>query len=536
MVDLSLNPDIPAHLIELKAQQAPEKEVLIFEHGDQGETRLTYRNIYENANKIARLLLDNGVGNGDAFVVYMKNSPEFVYSLFAANTIGAVMVPVDPRTFGDRLKYMITDCKAKAIIASNEYVAQLDQVINDLPQVTLTAIAYQQHHERPKVSSRHDLNEVLAQECWEHVAQQCHDVRQPFEVIYTSGTTGDPKGVVISANRTSFFNTLARDILKYTDDDILYSGLSLTHGNAQAVTLFPALMLGIKAVFSATFTRSRTWDICRKYGCTTFSLLGGMMPGISNMPERGNDVDNPVRMVVNAGTPANLWENFENRFDVKILEWYGTIEGGMAYKPIGEGPIGSFGKPVPGVMEFKVVDEEDNEVPPSVVGELLMRSLKGETQVDYLGRPEASEEKTRGGWLRSGDMVHRDLDGWFFFNYRKGGGLRRAGDFIQPEHVETIIGHHPDVSEVCVFGVQADSGAPGESDIVAGIVPLEERSIDPADIFAHCQRNLEKSNIPSYLQIVDEIPKTVSEKHIPRLLREQFELGRGTLYQSQNYI
>ncbi|NMB65683.1 MAG: ATP-dependent acyl-CoA ligase, partial [Spirochaetes bacterium] len=228
-------------------------------------------------------------------------------------------------------------------------------------------------------------------------------------------------------------------------------------------------------------------------------------------------------------------EAFEKRFNVKILEWYGSVEGGFAYKPIGKGPIGSFGKPVPGVMEFKIVDENDNEVPVGQTGELICRLLKGETKVDYLGKPEESKEKTRGGWLRTGDMVHRDAEGWYYFDYRKGSELRRSGDFIQPEYIETVIGKHPDVSEVSVYGVPAASGAPGESDLVAAIACFEGKSVDPKSFYEYLKKNLEANFIPSYLQIVPEIPKTITEKALTRVLKEDFLKGVGTIYKYEDY-
>jgi len=331
------------------------------------------------------------------------------------------------------------------------------------------------------------------------------------------------------------YNILNQLVWKYKQTDVLYTGLSLTHGNAQSVTLFPALYSGIKAVFSPRFTKSRIWDICRKYGCTTFSLLGGMMGGIFNEPERPDDADNPVQVVISAGTPPAIWEAFEKRFNVKILEWYGAVEGGFAYKPIGKGPIGSFGKPLPGIMEFRVVDENDNDVPVGQKGELISRMIRGDTKVDYLGLPEASKEKTLGGWLRSGDIVHRDGEGWYYFDFRKGTELRRAGDFIQPDHVERVIGGHADVSEVCVYGVPAASGAPGESDLVAAVAPFEGGKIDPKDIFELCRKGLEANFIPSYLQVVSEIPKTVSEKALDRKLKEDFLAGRGLIYRYEDY-
>jgi crotonobetaine/carnitine-CoA ligase len=260
-----------------------------------------------------------------------------------------------------------------------------------------------------------------------------------------------------------------------------------------------------------------------------------MMSGIFNEPPRDNDRDNPVQTVISAGTPVAIWEEFESRFGLKILEWYGAVEGGFAYKPPGKGPVGSFGKPLPGMMEFKVVDDADSEVPHGERGELIVRMTKGETKVDYLGKPEASEQKTRGGWLRTGDIVHRDAAGWYFFDHRKGSELRRAGDFIQPDHIERVLGAFPEVSEVCVYGIPSASGAPGESDLVAALAPFEGQTIDPDSIFEKCRRDLEPNFVPSFLQVVATIPKTISEKALDRVLREQFAPDAENVYRSDDF-
>ena len=530
-----LNQVIASHLVEIKAEDKPDQEIFVFERGEHGHDILTYQDLHEKSNKLARLLVDQGLGKGDCFAVFMRNYPEFAYALLAGTTIGAVAVPVDPRSRGDRLKFLLNNSGAKAVIVSNETCGQLEEIIDQTKSVKFVALA-QQRDQEPITSGRfHELGETLNAAHWQVVDQQIMDVRHPMQIIYTSGTTGDPKGVMIRNNRTGVFNIMSKIVWKYKRTDVLYNGLSLTHGNAQAVTFFPALYMGIKAVFSPKFTKSRIWDICRAYGCTGFSLLGGMAAGIYNEPEKPDDNDNPVNVVISAGTPTAIWEGFEKRFNVKILEWYGAVEGGFAYKAPGQGPMGSFGKPVPGIMEMKVVDENDQEVPRGVTGELVSRMIKGDTKVDYLGLPEASEEKTRGGWLRSGDMVHKDEKGWFFFDFRKGSELRRAGDFIQPEYVEARIGLHPDVSEVCVYGIPAASGAPGESDLVAAVAPFEGRTIDPAGVFAHCRENLETNFVPSFLQIVDEIPKSISEKALDRVLRECFAPEAAGVYKSEDF-
>jgi crotonobetaine/carnitine-CoA ligase len=325
--------------------------------------------------------------------------------------------------------------------------------------------------------------------------------------------------------RYAIYGALSDIVWTYQQDDILYTGLSMTHGNAQSVTVFPSLKKGIKAVISERFTKSRIWDLCRKYGCTAYSLLGGMMSGIYNEPAKENDADNPVRKIISAGTPRSIWADFEKRFDVRIHEWYGAVEGGLAHNPPGTGPIGSFGKPLEMFLEMKVVDEKDNELPPGEKGELISRMKTGETEVKYVGKEKESKEKTRGGWLRSGDICHTDENGFFYFDFRKGGGLRRQGDFIQPDYIEKIIGECDEISEVCVYGIPSESGAPGESDIVAAIKPFDGKTLDMNTIKDLCLKNLEKNSIPSFLQMVDEIPKTISEKPLERILRDNFSPG-----------
>ena len=217
-----------------------------------------------------------------------------------------------------------------------------------------------------------------------------------------------------------------------------------------------------------------------------------------------------------------IWKKFEKRFNLAIHEWYAAVEGQMAHNPPGVGPVGSFGRPLENRMEMKIVDENDNEVPPGTKGELICRSKTGKTEVEYFGKEKESKEKTRGGWLRSGDICHQDEDGYYYFDFRTGGGLRRQGDFIQPDLIERIIGENETVSEVCVYGIPAASGAPGESDLVAAIAPFQGKSVDVEGIKQACINELERNSMPSYFQIVTEIPKTMTEKALDRLLKEEF--------------
>jgi len=502
----------------------PDRIALIFVNDDGSDEKITYAGIYENTNRISRALIKAGVGEGDTFAVLMKNHPEFLYGLSAALSLGAIMVPIDPRSKGAKLSFQINNTKSKGIIVSDEFIGSIKEIEKDVKNVPVIGVTYKKHHNIPFDSSYPVLNEILERESVSLPDKALPmNLKRPVQIIHTSGTTGDPKGVILRGQRLRDSALLGKLIYKYKSDDVLYNGLSMTHGNCQSVTLFPALSKGIPAVIGEKFTKSRIWDICRKYGCTSFSSLGGMMAGIYNEPSKPDDADNPVRMVVSAGTPASIWEDFEKRFNVKIHEWYAAVEGGLAHNPPGKGPVGSFGKPNFFMYRMKIVDENDQEVGPFVKGELISKMTFRPTKVDYFGKKKESDDKTKGGWLRSGDICHRDDKGFFYFDFRKGGGLRRQGDFIQPDYVEKIIGEDENVSEVCVYGIPAASGAPGESDLVAAVTPLSGKKIDVNSLTRLCVKKLERNAVPSYFQLVDEIPKTVTEKALDRVLKEQFK-------------
>ena len=509
-------------LLELRAEENPNRIGLVIDNGGlYPDDRLSYARLAANSFRLARGFQEAGFGKGDKVAMVMRNHPEFVYALAACSMLGMVLVPIDPRAKGEKLTYQLGDSDARAVITTADLLPEVEKAAKEAANLGKIYLSMKPDADAALASKYPTVNELLERPEVYGIDDRQDSPSLPVQIIYTSGVTGNPKGVTLNSARNAMYCLLGYLVWEYRGDDILYTGLSLAHGNAQAVTLFPALSMSIPAVISQRFTKSGIWDVCRKHGCTTFSLLGGMMSGIYNEPPQPKDADNPVRMVISAGTPQAIWEDFERRFGVQILEWYGAIEGGFAYKPIGKGPVGSFGKPLPGLVEMKVVDEEDREVQPGVTGELISRMLTG-SSVEYYKKPEASAEKTRGGWLRSGDMVHRGEEGWLFFDYRKGGALRRSGDFIKPDLVERVIGEHPDVSEVCVYGIPAASGAPGESDLVAAVVPFPGKEIDVESVNKAALANLERNSVPSYIQVVGEIPKSPSEKHLDRLLKEAF--------------
>lgn len=532
------NDFILADMIETRAQNNPDLDVLTFEHisldgGATPDEIRTYADLHTNGNRIAAELIARGMERGDRFGLMMRNHPEYVEAMIAASISGCVFVPIDPRTRGDKLTYMLRNAGCRGVICADYCLTEVAKARLNVPGIEWvlgletgeSAQAVSLDSEDAIESLRDSLSKPT-----ETIEPRLVDANDPLQIIYTSGTTGDPKGIVFPNMRFGISSMLGH-VFGYQPDERPYTGLSLTHGNAQAVTLAPSIGMGLRAVFSRRFTKSKLFDVCRAHGVTAFSQLGGIATAIYSEPEQANDADNPVRLLVSAGMPHAIWEPFEQRFDLKIYEWYGAAEGGFAFKPVGEGPIGSFGKPMVG-QEMKIFDENDVECPPGVTGEICSRPENPEekAKVEYFDNPEASEKKTQGGWLRSGDMGHTDAEGWLYFDYRKGGGLRHNGDFVNPGYVEKVIAEHPQVSDVFVYGVEAASGAPGEKDVVAAIVPEDAATFSSAAVFEACRVGLESNFVPSYLQIVDKIPKTASEKPQERFLLEAFSAKPDAIF------
>ena len=519
---------ILANIIANQKDSQGSLDVLTFvkvdETGKFRDEKRTYDQLWVHGQKVASCLQNEGMDEGESFAIIMQNHPEFVDTMVGSSILGTIFVPIDPRTKGKKLAFMLNHADCKGAVLGDYALENLAEVIGDCPKLEWLWVVGSNLNTPLRSRYFTDILETKSEE----MEIQVTDAESPMQMLYTSGTTGDPKAILSPYSRFGFVASLG-EAFGLQPDDRPYTGLSLTHANAQLITLGTTLFMGLRAVFSQKFTKSRLWDITRQYRCTMFNLLGGMTTAIYSEPVKSNDKDNPVRYVLSAGMPANIWTSFQERFGCDVYEFYGAAEGGITINPPG-GRVGSIGKP-PETLVGRIVDDEDNELAPGEPGEIVFQNEDGSCPVvTYFKNAEASNKKTDGGWLRMGDVGYRDEDGWYYFLYRKGGGIRYNGDFINPAFVEKELAENNQIDDVFVYGVTSANGVPGEKDVIAAVVPTDHETFDSDKVFEECRKNLEGNFVPKYLQIVTEIPKTASEKPQERFLLEDFEAKRGIIY------
>ena len=532
-------------LLKTVATQAhckPDQPALTFVHIDKGgdyrsESR-SYSVLLNNGTRLATALLSAEMNPADRFALYMHNHPEFVEAMLGAEITDTIFVPVDARVRGEKLKYMLEFSGCRGIIAADYTLPVLEQIFSELPSlewiwVIDTGATHQTNSEIAAKSTPYDAILKGSLPISESVIGSSHD--QVMQLLFTSGTTGNPKAVEITRFRYGSNMTQATH-LGLLPDDRPYTGLSLTHTNAQMLTLGMGLYLGLEVIISRKFTKSHFWDIIRHYECTIFTLLGGMTTAIYSEPPSPRDKEHKVRYVISAGMPKPIWKDFKTRFGVEILEIYGSTEGGTTLNPPNTGPIGSIGKPLPHQI-VEVIDNDGRICAPGEPGEIVFRNINGTCpDVQYFNNPEASNLKTQNGWLHMGDIGYKDKNGWLFFEYRVGGGIRRNGDFVNPAFVEKELSELDYVDDCYVYGVALEGNAPGEKEVVAALVIHDAHRFVAEEVFRYCREKLEANIVPSFIQILPNIPKTASEKPIEKDLIEDFFGGRKSgLFKSDSF-
>lgn len=485
-------------LLEEKAQKNKGKVFLLFE-----EEKVTFDRFNEMANRVANGLLNLGIKKGDKIAIMLPNCPDYLYLWLGIAKTGGIMVPLNVSWKGELLEYILNHSDSETVVVEESLLPQIEEVLEKVPGVRQIFV---RGGKNLFFKNAHKIEELFS------VSSLKPQIRltpyDPFEIMYTSGTTGRSKGVVRWSEYLILRGLRTVQYMGYTAGDTLYTCLPLYHGNAQNLTAMPALLANARLALGKRFSASNFWNDIRCYGATVFNFVGTMIPILYKQEPKGDDADNPVRLARGGGIAPKIWKDFENRFNLTLVETYGTTEGGSMWNMPG-GKIGSIGKP-PYFNEARIVDETDQELPQGKIGELIIRPRDLEEKwVEYYKEPEATHEKIRGGWFRTGDLAYRDEEGWFFFVGRKKDAIRRRGENISASEVELVIMSHPKVLECACFGVPSELG---EDDVMACIVPKPGMSLSPQEILPFCEKRMAYFMIPRYMEFVESLPKTPTER------------------------
>ena len=486
-----------ADLIEHQAKTIGDKPYIL--HGD---LVVSFADFDRATCRAANGLAAQGARPGDGIAILMTSCPEYLYLFYGMPRGGFYSVPINVALKGDGLKYILTNSDVKYLVVDDALYPKIEELAS--PVGAIEKVFVRRTTDEPLPPGTLDL-ETLLDASPERPAHQM-DPDAITYLMYTSGTTGFPKGVV-NRNRSGNlegFMMLSSILVK--PDDTLYTCLPLFHANALILTAGFSMCAGVPFGLEKKFSASKFWEPIRRYGVTQFNGLGAMIPILMKQPEKPDDADNPVRMVISAACPANLWRPFEKRFGLTIWEAYGAVDGGgvMIFN-FGTAPVGSIGKPMPGT-EWRLVGDNENDVPKGEIGELITKVQDKKTRsVEYYKNPEASAAKIKGDWLHSGDLFYTDEEENLYFVDRKTDSMRRRGENISSWEVENTIEKHPAVAECAAFGVPSELG---EDDVMIWVKPREGGKLDLKDLMRHCAENMAYFMVPRYVDVVDEIPRT----------------------------
>ncbi len=497
------------NLLTEKAERNKGKVYLLYE--DQS---FTYGQFEEKANQAANALVSLGVKKGDKVGVMLSNCPEFLFLWFGIAKVGGVMVPYNTEWKGDLLSFILRHSDTRGMIVQQECWLQLQEVLSTRPPLDFLAV----HHGKddPLPSGTAEFRDFFTGPG--RFTSPPISPDDPFQIMYTSGTTGRSKGVVRWSEYVLLRALRAIRVFGYNSDDTFYTPLPLYHGNAQNLTTLPSMLVNAKLALGKRFSASQFWQDIRKHRATTFNYIGAMISILYKQPPTDQDADHHVRFARGAGAPADIILDFEKRFHMELVESYGTTEGGSVQNRPGERKIGSIGWP-PYYNEVKVVDDDDREIPPGKIGEMIIRPKDPEEKwVEYYKEPEATAEKMKNGWFRSGDLVLLDEDGYLFFKGRKKDSIRRRGENVSAQEVETVINMHPAVLECAAYGVPSELS---EEEIMVAVALKPGQILSSIELLRYCQENMARFMVPRYVEFMDVLPKNSSLRTEKYKLKER---------------
>jgi fatty-acyl-CoA synthase len=451
--------------------------------------------------------------------VLLPNTIEFIEWLAAAALSRSTLVGINPTRRGDELARDIrhTDCRLIVTDAAGaELIAGLDLGID------ANRILRVDDDDYAAALAAHDDDPVLG------VTAEAGD---RLLLLFTSGSTGAPKAVICSQGRLAGTANTTVGMFGITERSVCYLCMPLFHGNSIMTNFAPALRAGATIGLRPRFSASAFLDDVRRYGATYFNYVGRALAYVLATPERPDDADNSLQLGFGTEASAQDMERFSARFGCRLLENYGSSEGGLSIVRDDTTPPNALGVPRSG-SEAQIIDPETGTECPRAIfgpnGELInasdaigeivaigaARSFEG-----YYNNPEAESSRVRNGNYWTGDLGYRDADGWFYFAGRGGDWLRVDSENFAAAPIERILHRYAPVVMCAVFPVpDARTG-----DQVMAVLEIPGGRFDPDDFaaFLAAQGDLGTKWAPRFVRVITTMPLTASNKVDKNPLRRE---------------
>jgi crotonobetaine/carnitine-CoA ligase len=487
-------------LLERNATSRPDDVLVTFEDG----SRWTNRQACMEAHRAGRVMHRHGLAQDQLVAVLLGNGPDFLRAWWGANMLGAVVALINPGYRGAILDRFLALAGPALAVGHGE---------TGQGEIESARVPY-----LPAESLAHGPDEPVALE---------HPI-QPWDlhsILSTSGTTGGSKAVLQSHHGLHTTGKWATIDVGLGPEDTLLVDLPLFHAGLNS------FVVGCLATGTRLAVRSRPnlreyWDVIRETGATMAVGLSATAALLAARPPSAGDRDHALRYWMGVPLPPEP-DAFAERFGIRdgLLGAYGCTEIGVCVTArSGTGlPEGSCGRVRPG-FEVRIVDEHDIEVPAGTTGELILRTDQPwSISHGYLADPEATSAAWRNGWFHTGDALHVDGHGHFFFRDRIKDVVRRRGENIATFEVEAELAQHPSVREVACIGVTSDEGV--EEELHALVIPEQDGALDFAVLAEWAGTRLPRFMVPRFFSEHTEFPRTPTGRVQKFLLRAEAPAG-----------
>ncbi|MEU6763239.1 long-chain fatty acid--CoA ligase [Streptomyces sp. NPDC046853] len=496
-----------AAILAEPARRRPDHTALV-----EGELRLTFAELWEQARTQAAALVELGVRPGDRVALMAPNTAEFPRAYYAILAAGGVVVPVHLLLSAEEVEHVLRDSGATLLLC---HPAQAD---TGKAAATATGV-------RMLTLGGDGELDTLAHAAEPLAGYVSRDADDPAVVFYTSGTTGVPKGAVLShLNLVMNATVCAFDAHDVHRDDIALGALPLFHAFGQTVSMNATWRAGATLVLLPRFDAARALELMAAEGVNTFHGVPTMYVNlVAAAATAATAAGLPaLRLAVSGGAslPVAVLERFEEAFGVPVYEGYGLSETSptaSVNQPVFGTRAGTIGHPLWGVDVEIARAEVEGRIELLPAGELGEVVVRGHNVFSgYLGRPEATAEAVVDGWFRTGDLGTKDADGFLAIVDRKKDVIIRGGFNVYPREVEEVLMRHPDVAHVAVIGLPDD--VHGE-EICAVVVAAPGSAPDAARITEWSKEHLGRHKYPRRVEFTAELPLGPSMKILKRELR-----------------